>query len=166
MSQLYLYSNIWIYIWSVFSRVGTYFTYLIHNEASPVCGNYLPCETQCGDRGALREGLSRPLGLLTKTWLVVCTPPFISIISEIVVGWLRAPVAKHYPAARQSRASHWSSRARRQAGRGLEVRSVVWAVSGLRYSKQRDQSLITFYMFLIEENSPPQQCPGGLTEIN
>ena len=88
MSQLYLYSNIWIYIWSVFSRVGTYFTYLIHNEASPVCGNYLPCETQCGDRGALREGLSRPLGLLTKTWLVVCTPPFISIISEIVVGWL------------------------------------------------------------------------------
>ena len=86
MSQLYLYSNIWIYIWSVFSRVGTYFTYLIHNEASPVCGNYLPCETQSGDRGALREGLSRPLGLLTKTWLIVCcTPPFISIISEIAL---------------------------------------------------------------------------------
>ena len=55
MSQLYLYSNIWIYIWSVFSRVGTYFTYLIHNEASPVCGNYLPCETQRWGQGSVKR---------------------------------------------------------------------------------------------------------------
>ena len=40
------------------------------------------------DGGALKGGLSRPLALLTKTWLIVCTPPFIPIISEIVCWWL------------------------------------------------------------------------------
>ena len=36
-----------------------------------------------GLEGALKGGLSRPLALLTKTWLIVCTPPFTPIISEI-----------------------------------------------------------------------------------
>ena len=36
-----------------------------------------------GLEGALKGGLSRPLVLLTKTWLIVCTPPFTPIISEI-----------------------------------------------------------------------------------
>ena len=61
MSQLYLYSNIWIYIWSIFSQVWPYFTYLIHNEAYSVCGNYLPCDTQpcntVSTRGALKRGI-------------------------------------------------------------------------------------------------------------
>ena len=64
MSQLYLYSNIWIYIWSIFSQVGQYFTYLIYTvNWWSVCGNYLSCDPESyspqlwGQGGALKRGI-------------------------------------------------------------------------------------------------------------
>ena len=64
MSQLNLNTNIWIYIWSIFSQVGQYFTYLIYTvNWWSVCGNYLSCDPESyspqlwGQGGALKRGI-------------------------------------------------------------------------------------------------------------
>ena len=155
MSQLYLYSNIWIYIWSIFSQVWPYFTYLIHNEAYSVCGNYLPCDTQpcntVSTRGALKRGIIQTVrsayqnmaGRLyfpfhldyqwNSTWLAPA--PFWANIT------LAAPLSAgpHWPSSvrgGQGKEPDWS--AGRRAGSDL---SVVWlSVSFGKFSPARNSN--------------------------
>ena len=144
MSQLYLYSNIWIYIWSIFSQVWPYFTYLIHNEAYSVCGNYLPCDTQpcntVSTRGALKRGIIQTVRSAYQNMAGRLYTPF-HLDYQWNSSWL-APgslVGKHYigrPSLRASWLAELRQRRRRDGSSlvGSEA-GWIWSVCCVAVSK-------------------------------
>ena len=165
MSQLYLYSNIWIYIWSVFSQVRPYFTYLIHNEAS-WSRNYLPCETrvcnallQCGDRGSVKRGIIQTVRFAYQNMAVHPLSSRLSVKLQLVGS--RHRVGKHHigrpsdsgagwlswPGAGQ-RGEDWTAASRSCQLSLSSVSKFGKVVCSSRYSKHKDQRAITI---LIDE---------------
>ena len=173
MSQLYLYSNIWIYIWSIFSQVGQYFTYLIYTvNWWSVCGNYLSCDPESyspqlwGQGGALKRGIIQTVRFAYQNMAGRLYTPF-HLDYQWNSSWL-APgslVGKHYigrPSLRASWLAELRQRRRRDGSSlvGSEA-GWIWSVCCVAVSKfwkvvssqklktERSKAEITFFFLLI-----------------